>query len=220
MRGMRKRLALGLASALALVATSASAQTPPPSRDSTWGTVSTITAVGALGFEAVMPRFFYSDPEVTVGWKARWHVSALAPVLTLGSLSLFNEFVLKDGFEADRPGCDDSNRGGPNCESFGMPSTHSFAAFSALGHGTAVFLFDTTKWSNGRFNGGSLAAHVGVPFVLGLITAVGRGAGEFESADQILAGGALGLGAGFLTGMTYALMARPECGYTGAMVCW
>ncbi|MEZ4229542.1 MAG: hypothetical protein R3B89_10270 [Polyangiaceae bacterium] len=218
---MRKRLALGLAAAVSLTAGSASAQvTPPPSRDDTWGTVSTITAVGALATEAVMPRIFYSDPEVTVGWKARWHVSALAPVLTLTSLTLFNEFALKDGFEAYRPGCDESNQGGPNCQSFGSPSSHSFAAFSGLGHGAAVFLFDTTKWSNGRFNGGSFAGHVVVPAVFSVITAIGRGAGDFNSADQILIGGGMGLGAGFLTGMTYALMARPECGYSGAMVCW
>lgn len=220
MRGMRKRLALGLAAAVSLTAGSASAQTPTPSRDDTWGTVSTITAVGSLATEALMPRIFYSDPEVTVGWKARWHVSSLAPVLTLTSLTLFNEFVLKDSFEAYRPGCDETNQGGPNCQSFGSPSSHSFAAFSGLGHGAAVFLFDTTKWSNGRFNGGSFAGHVAVPAVFSLITAIGRGAGDFNSADQIVIGGGMGLGFGFLTGMTYALMARPECGYSGAMVCW
>lgn len=209
-----------VAAVCATVATPARAQTPPPDRNDTWGTVSTITAVGALGAQALMPRVYYSDPETTVGWKARWHVSVLAPVLTLGSLSLFNEAVLKESFEGDRPGCDDTNRGGPNCESFGMPSTHAFAGFSALGHGAAVFLFDTTKWSDGRFNGGALAGHIGVPLVLGTITAVGRGAGDYESTGQILAGGGLGLASGFLTGMTYALMARPECGYTGAMVCW
>ncbi len=217
---MRKSLAFSFAGLVALFATSASAQTAPPQRNETWGTVSTITAVGSLGFEAVMPRLFYSDPEATVGWKARWHVSVIAPLLTLGALTLFNEEVMKDAFEGDRPGCDDSNRGGPGCESLGMPSSHSFAAFSGLGHGGAVFLFDTTKWSRGRFNGGSLAGHIGVPLVLSVITAVGRGAGDYESADQILVGGGMGLGFGFLTGMTYALMARPECGYTGSMICW
>ena len=35
-----------------------------------------------------MPRVFYADPEVTVGWKARWHVSVLAPIVTSGNTAV------------------------------------------------------------------------------------------------------------------------------------
>lgn len=219
---MRKGIATGVLVGVALstAAAAASAQTAAPSRDQTWGTVTTITAAAGLGFNVLMPRIFYSDPEATVGWKARWHVSSLAPVLTLTSLGLLNEYALKDSFKGYRPGCDDTNQGGPNCTSYGMMSTHSYYGFAALGQGAAVFIFDTTKWSNGRFNGGAFAGDVGVPLVLGVITAVGRGVGNYESAGQILAGGGAGLVSGFLTGMTYALMSRPECGYSGSLVCW
>jgi hypothetical protein len=221
--GIRSALALALATGTFLTVTPCRAQTtptPPPDRDSTWGDVTTVTATAGLAWEAVMPRIFYSDPEATVGWKARWHVSVLAPVMTLVGITTLNELVLKDAFEEFRPGCDETNQGGPNCETFGMMSSHSIAGMGALGHGVAVFIFDTTKWSDGQFNAGSLVGHVGIPLVLGTITLVGRGAGDFENTGQILAGGATGLVSGFLMGMTYSLMQRPECGYTGALVCW
>jgi hypothetical protein len=101
-----------------------------------------------------------------------------------------------------------------------MMSTHAFAAGAALGNGAAVWLFDMTKWSDGRFNAGSFVGNVALPAILGVITVVGRGAGNWETGAQITAGGLTGLGFGFLTGMTYSLMARPECGYTGNLICW
>ena len=61
--------------------------------------------VASAGTQLLMPRVFYSDPEVTVGWKARWHVSVLAPVMTLTALAVLNEHALKDSFEGFRPGC-------------------------------------------------------------------------------------------------------------------
>jgi hypothetical protein len=68
-----------------LVPSRAHAQTvsPTPNRDQTWETVTSITMVAGAATELLMPRLFYSDPEVTVGWKARWHVSVLAPAMTL-----------------------------------------------------------------------------------------------------------------------------------------
>ena len=119
-------------------------------------------ALSAAGFELLMPRVFYSDPEVTAGWKARWHLSALAPIMTMTTITLFNEVKLKDEFAANRPGCDETNQGLPGCTSFGMLSSHAFLAFGALGHGTGVFLVDTMKWSDGRVNAGALAG-VGAP---------------------------------------------------------
>jgi hypothetical protein len=196
------------------------APAPPPERDDTWATVTTITMATAGATQLLMPRIFYSDPEVTVGWKGRWHVSQLAPVMFLTGLTLFSELALKPAFKGGRPGCTDENQGGPNCETFGMPSTHSFGSFAALGHGVGVFIFDTTKWSQGKINGGALAGNVIVPLVLAGITAIGRGVGDWEDTGSIIAGGGVGVALGFLTGMTYSLMARPECGYTGNLICW
>jgi hypothetical protein len=174
----------------------------------------------ALATQLLMPRVFYSDPEVTVGWKLRFHVSTLAPLMTLTGLTLLNEVAIKDLMKGSRPGCDDTNNGLPNCTSYGMVSSHSFATFAALGHGAAVFFTDTTKWSGGRINGWGLVGNVVLPFMLAGVTAVGRSAGNFESFGQIAAGGLSGLAIGFLSGVTYATMQRPECGYSGSLICW
>jgi hypothetical protein len=201
--------------------TNAQAQVSPvPERDKTWQTVTGITLAAGVATQLIMPRVFYADPEVTVGWKGRWHVSVLTSVLTLTAVAALNEGALKNAFGSDRPGCDATNSGLKNCETYGMLSTHAYGAFAALGHGGAVFLFDTTKWSGGRLNGAALAGNIGAPLVLGAFTAIGRGVGNYESAGQILAGGGVGLALGFLTGMTYSLMQRPECGYTGSLICW
>lgn len=214
----RTRWALIIPSSLALLAFAQPSQAQQ--RNDSWDTATKITMAAAAGTELLMPRVFYSDPEVTVGWKARWHVSVLAPLMTLAVLGGVNEYALKDSFEGYRPGCDDDNRDAEGCESYGMVSTETYGSFAALGHGAAVFLFDTTKWSDGKFNAGSLVGHVAVPFVLSGVTAIGRSEGGFESGEQIIAGGAAGLATGFLMGMTYALMQQPSCGYGGSMICW
>jgi hypothetical protein len=204
------------------VSSPASAQpvSPVPNRDQGWGVATTVTMGSAAALQLVMPRIFYSDPETTVGWKARWHVSQLAPVMTLALLTATNETLLKDALADPRPGCDDTNKGGSHCDTFGMMSSHAFAAGSALGHGAAVWLFDMTKWSGGKFNAGSFVGNVVLPAILGTVTVVGRGAGNWETGAQIATGGLTGLGLGFLVGTTYALMARPECGYSGDLICW
>ena len=205
-----------------VVPSRAHAQTvsPTPNRDQTWETVTSITMVAGAATELLMPRLFYSDPEVTVGWKARWHVSVLAPAMTLVGASLLNEYSLKGVFKGMRPGCDDTNAGFAHCDTYGMMSTHTFAAGSALGHGTAVFLVDTLKWSGGRVNGASILGNIATPLVLGVVTAVGRGEGNWETGGQIAVGGLVGLGSGLVTGLVYSLMQRPECGYSGSMICW
>jgi hypothetical protein len=199
-------------------APSARAQSEKPERDSGWKTATTITAVSAGGLALLMPRVFYSDPEVTVGWKARYHVSVLAPVMTFSALSLANEVFFKDLFEGDRPDCSDTTT--PGCTSYGMLSTHSFFAFSAFGNGTGVFLADTFKWSDGRFHGGAFVGQVGVPLVLSVITAVGRTAGNWESGGHVWGSAGIGFATGIGTGLLYALLQRPECGYTGKLICW
>jgi hypothetical protein len=186
-----------------------------------WQTVTSVTAVSAMATQVLMPRLFYSDPETTVGWKARFHVSVLAPTLTLTALTLLNEYALKSAIGAKRPGCGDSEPtpcGDP--DPYETMSSHSFAAFSAFGQGTAVFLVDTMKWSDGKLNAGSIAGNVALPLVLAVVTAAGRIAGNWEDADSVILSSGVGLVIGVLTGVTYAMMARPECGYTGDLICW
>lgn len=177
-------------------------------------------ALSALGLELVMPRVFYADPEVTAGWKARWHLSAFAPIMTLAALTLVNEHHLKNSFESRRPGCDDTNGFYSECSTYGMFSSQSLLAFSALGQGTGVFLGDTLKWSDGRFNAGAFTGQVGVPLVLAIITAVGRTSGNLETGGQVWASAGVGAVVGLGTGLVYSLMQRPECGYTGSLLCW
>jgi len=211
-------------SALLLASAEAKAQdampSPAPDRSSAWNSATKVMALSSAGLVMIMPRIFYSDPEVTAGWKARWHLSVLAPTMTLAAVTLLNEVSLKDSFASDRPGCDDTNRGGPGCESYGMLSSPSFLAFSSFGQGTGIFLVDTLKWSNGHMNGGALAGDVAAPLILSVLTAVGRSSGNWESGGQVWGSAGLGFGAGIGMGVMYALLQRPECGYSGGMICW
>ena len=101
-----------------------------------------------------------------------------------------------------------------------MMSTHSFAAGASLGHGLGVFFVDTFKWSGSRVNGGSIVGNIIVPLALGTVTVVGRGAGNWETGGQIAAGTLAGLAFGALSGVAYSWLQRPECGYTGDIICW
>lgn len=210
----------GLLMCLALwaLAPSSHAQTAEPvERSSTWDTVTFVTALSAAGVELLMPRVADTLPERTLGWKARHHVSVLVPALALGGLAALNEFWLRpDVFESPRPGCD--KNGGADC--FGLFSTHTVGSFAALGHGAAVFFVDTVSSGNGKVSYGSLIGHVGIPFVFSTVTAVGRGVGNWESTGQIFASAGTGLGLGLLVGFAYATLQPPECGYSGALICW
>lgn len=186
-------------------------------RDATWDTITFVTALSAAGVELLMPRVADALPERTLGWKARHHVSVLVPALALGGITALNEFWLRpDVFESPRPGCD--KKGGPDC--MGLFSTHTLGSFAALGHGAAVFFVDAMNSSNGKLNYGSLIGHVGLPFVFSTVTAVGRGVGNWEGTGQIFASAGTGLGLGLLVGFAYATLQPPECGYTGALLCW
>lgn len=206
------------AAALFLAPTNASAQVPE--RSQTWNDVTLATTLVAGGAQLLMPRVYYSSPEATVGWKARWHVSVLAPAMTLTTLALLNEHHFKPGFEGHRPGCNETNQGQPGCESYGMPSTHSFGSAAALGHGTAVFLVDTIKYSGGRFHFGSFAGNVILPLALTSVTVAGRRAGDWEDWGQIGVGAGAGLVSGAAMGLLYAILQPPDCGYTGSLICW
>ena len=214
-------LGFGLALAMGIVcAPTREARADDTSRSDGWKTATTITMVGAVASTTLMPRLFYADPETTAGWKARWHVSILAPTLANVSLTLLNEYSLKDALKGHRPGCDDTNQGVYPCADYGALSSHAFLAFSALGQGAATFFTDTIKWSDGQFNIGSALGNIGMPLVLAGITAVGRSAGNWETGGTIVISSVGGLVAGALTGLTYAVMQRPGCGYTGSLVCW
>ncbi len=191
-----------------------------PERSDGWKTATTVTALSAIGLQVVMPRVFYADPEVVAGWKARWHVSVLAPTMTLTTLALLNEEVLKDEIGGHRPGCSEETQGEEGCTSYGMLSTHSFAAGSAFGQGLGIFLMDTLKWSQGRFNFGAFAGNTAVPGVLAVITTAGRTAGNWETSGQAWGSAGIGLLTGFGMGALYGVAQRPECGYTGSLICW
>jgi hypothetical protein len=187
-----------------------------------WNRATNIMALSSMALQVLMPRVFYSDPEVTVGWKARWHVSVLAPSMTLLALSLANQAYLKDEFESLRPECEDVFTDAENgsCLEYGMFSTQSLLAFSAFGQGTGLFLVDTIKWSGGRFNFGGFMGNVGIPLVLAVLTAVGRTTGNWESAGQVWSSAGLGAGLGLGMGALYGVAQRPECGYSGGLICW
>jgi hypothetical protein len=209
----------------------ASAQVVPPiaERDENWGTVSTVTMVLGAATVTLMPRVYYNDPEATVGWKARWHFSVLAPAMTLTVATLLVDGPIKNAIESTRPGCtlDETNVAFPdsNCESFGGPSTHAFAAWSATGAGLGIFLFDTFGHSDGKFSAGAFIGNVVVPLSLSIVTSIGRsvepGSAEaYEDVGQNFAGLLPGLGVGLLTGLFYGGMQRPNCGYGNNLVCW
>lgn len=210
------RFLLGLLVSTFLLAASPEARAQ--TRDQGWADASTATAVAAGASALLMPRIFYSSPEATVGWKGRWHASVLAPVMTHATLALFNEVTLKSAFADPQPGC--MGIGTAGCTGYGLFSTQSYAAAAALGHGVSVFVFDTIKYSGGRFHGGALVGHIVLPLALTGITVAGRLAGNMESAEQVLASAGLGLALGFATGMMYSTMQAPNCGYTGSLICW
>jgi hypothetical protein len=202
---------------------------PNAPRDSTWETISTVSMIIGVSTVSLMPRVYYSDPEATVGWKARWHVSVLAPALTLTAATLLIEFPIKNAIKSTRPGCtlDQTSVRFPDsgCESFGGPSTHSFAAWSAAGAGLGVWVADTFIHSSGKVNAGSIIGNIVVPVVAGVMTSVGRGidtdaAEPFENPGQIGAGVAVGIPVGFLIGIGYGILAKPNCGYVNNVICW
>ncbi|MCL2778316.1 MAG: hypothetical protein FWD73_09955 [Polyangiaceae bacterium] len=189
-------------------------------RSSGWQTATTITMAAGVGTSLLMPRVFYSDPETTVGWKARWHVSVFAPVLANVSLTMANEFALKDQLKSFRPGCDNTNQGSGRCRDYGSLSSFAFLSLSTFGQTGVTFVVDTIKWSGGRVNVGSLLGNIALPLVLSGLTVGGRAAGNWETGQQVVLSSLAGFGTGVITGLVYSVLQRPECGYTGAMICW
>ena len=201
---------------------------PIAPRDGTWGTISNVTMVLGAGIVTLMPRVYYNDPEATVGWKARWHISVLAPAMSLTALTLLVDGPIRNAIKTPRPGCNLDNTAaalpGSECESYAMPSTQSYASWGSTGFGTGVFLVDTVKYSNAKFNAGSFIGNVGVPLVLSVLTSVGRSVGSppdtfaHEDVGSIVVGSLTGFASGALVGVAYSLLQRPNCGYGGSLV--
>ena len=207
----------------------AQAQIPPTvERDPNWDTVSNITLIIGVASASLMPRVYYSSPDATVGWKGRWHVSALAPIMTMTALTLLVDSPIHDAIQSPKEGCSVENTldalpdGG--CESFGGPSTHAFASWGATGAGLGIFLYDTVEYSDYRFSVPSFIGNVAIPLATSFITSAarsadGRGLGP-EGTGQVVAGALPGLGVGLITGLVYSAMQEPDCGYGGYMFCW
>jgi hypothetical protein len=204
---------------------------PHVERNGTWDVVSNVTMVVGAGIVTLMPRVYYNDPEATVGWKGRWHFSMLAPVLSMTALTLLMDGPVRNGVKGNRPGCQPdwsaAALAGSGCESYGMMSTQSYAAWGATGMGTTVFLVDTLKYSNGKFNAGSFVGNLAVPLVLSVFTSAGRAADPGgitvfprETVPQIALGAVTGFATGALLGLAYTFFQRPNCGYGNNIVCW
>lgn len=220
---------LTVAACLLLAPREAAAQVPSVQRDSTWGTVSDVSLVIGTASVFLMPRVYYSDPEATIGWKGRWHVSMLAPALTMAMTTVLVEVPIKDAAEGPRPGCTVDQTiasvSGSGCETFGGPSTHMYASWGATGTGLGIFLVDTFRYSSGRFNVGGFIGNVGVPLTASVFTTIGRavapeGTQAYEDAGQIFAGALPGFFIGLGVGAAYAALQRPNCGYGNAIFCW
>jgi hypothetical protein len=232
--GIRKTIVaacVGSIFAAMLVPREASAQTIPPiaERDKNWDAVSNVTTVVGASTVFLMPRIYYSDPEATVGWKGRWHVSSFAPAMTMMAATWFVNNPIRNAIKSPRPGCTtEQTRAaipGSECESYGGPSTQAFASFGATGVGVSTFLVDTFKYSDGRFSIPGFIGNVAVPLTLSVLTAVGRTAEPgtaqaFESPGQVVAGALPGFFGGMLIGFGYAMLQKPSCGYGNSVICW
>ncbi|MCC6527715.1 MAG: hypothetical protein IT373_34030 [Polyangiaceae bacterium] len=176
----------------------------------------------------LMPRIYYASPDATVGWKARWHISSLAPVMSMVGLTLLADGPLRNAIKAPRPDCTvdmtTAQLPGSGCESFGMLSTQSFASWGAFGGGLGIFLVDTLKYSNGEFHGGAFVGNVAVPFAAAIMTSVGRGLDgsgvAHESPEQIIGGVVPGMLLGGVLGLAYSFLQEPNCGYGDTLFCW
>jgi hypothetical protein len=222
-------VAAGLLSltAATLAPREAAAQSAPVMRDKNWDIVSNVTMVAGASIVALMPRVFYNDPEATVGWKGRWHISALAPIMSMTALTLMVDISVKNAIKTTRPGCTVEGTVFPltECASFGAPSTQSYAAWGATGAGTGIFLVDTIKYSDGHFNVPYFFGEIVAPFTLSVLTSVARSVEPgitqpHESGGAIAAGALTGFASGLIVGGAYALLQKPSCGFGNNVFCW
>jgi hypothetical protein len=214
---------------LTLAPRQAEAQSVPiAERDSNWEAVSTVSMIIGVSTVSLMPRVYYSSPDATVGWKARWHVSALAPIMSMIAATWLIDEPFRDAIESPRDGCTveetKANLPDSGCENWGSPSSHAFAAWGATGAGITIFLVDTFKYSDGEFSFPSLLGNVIVPFSAAMLASVARSADGSgigpESTGQVFAGAIPGVLTGALMGLLYSFAQEPDCGYGGYILCW
>jgi len=227
-----KLLAAGLIAgtlSLTLGESQAQAQVLPfVERDTNWDAVSSVTMMIGVTTVSLMPRVYYSSPDATVGWKARWHVSALAPIMSMTGITLLVDGPIRDAIESTKDGCslDQTLARLPDsgCETFGGPSTHAFASWGAAGAGITIFLVDTLKYSDMKFSVPSFIGNIILPTSMAILSSVARSADGYglgpEITGQVIAGALPGLGIGALLGLGYSFMQEPNCGYGGSIVCW
>jgi hypothetical protein len=234
MRMNAKLIVTGLltgALCLSLGERQAEAQVPTPpiaERDSNWDVASTVTMVISVASVSLMPRVYYASPDATVGWKARWHISALAPIMSMVATTWLIDGPIREAIKSPRDGCtvDQTTPHLPDsgCESWGSPSSHAFASWGATGAGLVTFLVDTLKYSDGEFNFPSLLGNVIVPLSASVVSSIARSADGSgigpESTGQVFAGIIPGVVTGALLGLVYSLAQEPDCGYGGYLVCW
>ena len=85
---------------------------------------------------------------------------------------------------------------------------------------------DTFIHSNSKVHPGSIIGNIAVPLTASILTSVFRGVSgggteqPYESGGQIGAGIAVSLPLGFLTGLAYGALAKPNCGYGNYLICW
>jgi hypothetical protein len=207
----------------------AQTQTPPiAERDANWDVVSTVMMSISIVSASLTPRVYYSSPDATVGWKARWHASALAPIATMAALTWLIDGPIRSAIESPRDRCtvDQTTAMLPDsgCESWGSPSTHAFAAWGATGYGLVVFLVDTFKYSESEFSFPYLLGTTIVPFTAAMIGSIARSADGSgigpEGTGQVFAGAIPGLLSGALLGLMYSFWQEPDCQYGGFIICW
>jgi hypothetical protein len=218
-----------LSTTTALLAPREALADPSPQRDANWGVLSNVTMLLGAATVTLMPRVYYSDPEATVGWKGRFHISVLAPAMTMTAFTWLLDTQVREAIQSPRPGCEhDPPQVFPlsaSCASFGGPSTQAYASWGATGAGTGIFLVDTLKYSKGRLNVPSLLLDVILPLSLSVVTSMGRVVGPgnaeaYEDPGQVAAGALTGFASGLVLGGAYALLQRPACPYGNSIYCW
>lgn len=234
----------GIVSATFLAPREAAAQTEVPPivyRDTNWETVSNVFLAVGTASVFLTPRVYYNDPQATVGWKGRWHWSMFAPAMTMLAVTTLTEIPIKASLESARPGCTVEETivrfPGSNCETFGGPSSHALASWGATGMGTGIFLVDTLKHSDGRFNLPAFIGNIGLPLVSSIFVSIARSVDidndantegistpitlqPFENTGQVVAGSLTGFATGLTLGFAYAMLQKPSCPYGNSLICW
>ena len=146
--------------------------------------------------------------------------------MTLTALAVLVDAPIKNAIKDPRPGCTldttSASFPGSGCESFGMPSSEWFRSWGATGAGVSIFLVDTFRYSQGKFNAGAFVGNVALPLTLSVVTSALRGVGTnpYENGGQIGVGALTGVATGALVGLGYSLLQRPSCGYGNQVFCW